>query len=109
MIVPKSTNLNILLYHQIGESPGSEINPNCFCNAREFYFQMEFLKNSGYNVISLNEALDLIFKIKEIDKNYVVLTFDDGCEKFYDLTFPILDSFKFPSTIYPIAGFLGKH
>jgi peptidoglycan/xylan/chitin deacetylase (PgdA/CDA1 family) len=70
---------------------------------------MEFLKNSDYKVISLIEAIDMIFNTKSIDDNYIVLTFDDGCEKFYDITFPILDKFNFPSTIYPIAGYLGKH
>jgi peptidoglycan/xylan/chitin deacetylase (PgdA/CDA1 family) len=70
---------------------------------------MEFLKNSDYKVISLKEAIDIIFNIQSIDENYVVLTFDDGCEKFYDITFPVLDKFNFPSTIYPIAGYLGKH
>ncbi len=109
MINSKSTNINILLYHQIGDTPKSETNLDCFCSSKEFYFQMNFLKNSDFKVISLKEALDVIFKRKIIDTNYVVLTFDDGCEKFYDITFPILDKFNFPSTIYPIAGFLGKH
>lgn len=109
MINSNNTNINILLYHQIGDAPESETNLDCFCSSKEFYLQMDFLKNSDYKVISLNEAIDIIFKTKIIDKNYVVLTFDDGCEKFYDITFPVLDKFKFPSTIYPIASFLGKH
>lgn len=109
MINSNSTNINILLYHQIGVAPDSETNPNCFCSVKEFSNQMDFLKNSSYKVISLNEAMDMIFKLKNIEENYVVLTFDDGCEKFYDITFPILDKFNFPSTIYPLAGYLGKH
>lgn len=108
MINSKIYNINILLYHQIGDVPGYKTNLDCFCSSKEFYLQMDFLKNSDYKVISLNEAMDIIFKTKAIDKNYVVLTFDDGCEKFYDITFPVLDKFNFPSTIYPIAGFLGK-
>lgn len=109
MVSSQNTNINILLYHQIGDAPKSETNLNCFCSSKEFYLQMDFLKNSEYKVITLNEALDKIFQRKIIDKNYVVLTFDDGCEKFYDITFPVLDKFNFPSTIYPIAGFLGKN
>src|SRR5205085_11598380 len=89
--------------------PESETNLDCFCNSKEFYLQMDFLKNSDYKVISLNEAMDIVFKIRDIDKKYVVLTFDDGCEKFYDIAFPILDKFNFPSSIYPIAGFLGRY
>jgi peptidoglycan/xylan/chitin deacetylase (PgdA/CDA1 family) len=100
-------NINILLYHQIGENPNDDTNLDCFCSTTEFYRQMEFLKHSNHRVISLNMALDLIFNAKVIDTNYTVLTFDDGCEKFYDTTFPILNSFSFPAIVYPITGFLG--
>lgn len=106
--MPKnSTNINILLYHQIGETPFKDTNLDCFCTTTEFCRQMDFLKQSNYSVISLKEALVLVLNRKEITDDYIVLTFDDGCEKFYDTTFPILDSFNFPATVYPISGFLG--
>jgi peptidoglycan/xylan/chitin deacetylase (PgdA/CDA1 family) len=102
-------NINILLYHQIGRTPNAHTNLDCFCSSEQFYSQMEFLANSDYEVISLSNAMNLIFNQKTINAKYVVLTFDDGCEKFYDITFPILTEFNFPSTIYPVAGFFGKH
>ncbi len=102
--------INVLLYHQIGDSPTDETNLNCFCKTTEFYNQMEFLsKSKQYQVISLNTAIDFISSSKNIDKNYVILTFDDGCESFYNKAFPILKSFGFNATVYPITGFLGQH
>ena len=101
--------VNILLYHQIGESPNMHTNLDCFCSTEEFYLQMEFLVNSNYKVISLTKAIDLIFNRRILDSKYVVLTFDDGCETFYDITFPILENFNFSSTIYPVAGYFGKY
>lgn len=101
--------VNVLLYHQIGDTPNSRTNLDCFCNSKEFYRQMEFLMNSDYKVISLTTAMDLLFNKRIIDSKYVVLTFDDGCEKFYDIAFPILEKFNFPSTIYPVAGYFGKY
>lgn len=101
--------INILLYHQIGDVPNTYTNLDCFCNTKDFYRQMEYLMNSDYQVISLAKALNLISNNRIIDGNYVVLTFDDGCEKFYDVTFPILEKFNFPSTVYPVVGFLGKY
>ena len=68
MINSNSTNINILLYHQIGDAPDSKTNPNCFCSVKEFSNQMFFLKNSNYKVISLNEAMDMILKINNIHK-----------------------------------------
>jgi peptidoglycan/xylan/chitin deacetylase (PgdA/CDA1 family) len=69
---------------------------------------MEFLSNSSYKVISLSQATELISRHDPLDADYVVLTFDDGCERFYDITFPILESFGFPSAIYPVANYLGN-
>ena len=103
------THISILLYHQVGNKPNQHTNLDCFCDVQKFRTQMKFLKESNYQVVSLNEALDLIFKRKEIVAKYVVLTFDDGCEQFYDITHPILEEFDFPSTIYPVTGFLGKY
>ncbi|MCW2258608.1 MULTISPECIES: polysaccharide deacetylase family protein [Sphingobacterium] len=69
---------------------------------------MEYLRDSQKKVVSLGEAVNMIVNKQEIIEDLVVLTFDDGCERFYDITFPILDQFGFPCTIYPVAGCLGK-
>ena len=103
------SKVNVLLYHQIGDLPNTYTNLNCFCRTDEFYRQMEFLSTSNYKVITLTKAVDIIFNKKLIDDKFIVLTFDDGCEKFYDVTFPILEKFNFPSTVYPVVGFLGKY
>ena len=102
--------ISVLLYHQIGISPSDETNLSCFCKTTEFYKQMEFLsKSNEYDLISLASAIDLISTSKCIDRNYVVLSFDDGCESFYDVTYPILNSFNFPALVYPISGFLDDY
>ena len=92
MINSNNRNINILLYHQIGDALDSETNPNCFCSVKEFYNQMLFLKNSNYKVISLNEAMDMIFKINNIDSNYVVLTFDTTLDNGLDFFTSLISS-----------------
>jgi peptidoglycan/xylan/chitin deacetylase (PgdA/CDA1 family) len=102
--------ISVLLYHQIGISPTDETNLNCFCQTTEFYYQMEFLsKSNEFEVISLASAINLFSTAKSIDRNYVALTFDDGCESFYNLAYPIIKSFGFSATVYPITGFLGQN
>lgn len=107
--INNTNKINILLYHQIGDKPNKQTNLDCFCKTKQFYLQMEFLMGCNYKVISLSKAMDLIFNKRFIDEKYIVLTFDDGCEKFYDTTFPILQEFNFPSAIYPVASYLGKY
>lgn len=101
--------INILLYHQIGEKPNENTNLNCFCNTGEFIAQMDFLYNSDYKIISLKTAMNLINNEQYMDNKYVVLTFDDGCEKFFDIAYPILESRNFQSIVYPVVGLLGKY
>lgn len=102
--------INILLYHQIGNSYTPKTNLDCFCYTSNFYKQMELLHNlDDYEVISLEAALSIITNSKSINKNYVVLTFDDGCESFYNVAFPILKSFHLPASVYPITGFLDDY
>ncbi|RKO72556.1 polysaccharide deacetylase family protein [Sphingobacterium puteale] len=103
-----STGISILLYHQIGEEPGKHTNLDCFCSVEEFRLQMEYLRDSKKQVVSLAGAIQRMASNREIKNELVVLTFDDGCERFYDLTFPILNQFGFLCTIYPVAGCLGK-
>lgn len=103
------STLNILLYHQVGDTPNSYTNLDCFCDVRAFYEQMEFLATSEYKVISLANALHLISGREYMDGNYVVLTFDDGCEGFYFNVLPILTRFGLASTIYPVARYLGEY
>lgn len=97
----------ILLYHQIGEHQIEETNLDCFCTKEQFELQMRFLHESETEVISLRSLVSMLKNNIELDKDYVVLTFDDGCERFQTIALPILQKYNAPSTIYPVSGFLG--
>lgn len=101
-------NITILLYHQVGEEVHPNTNLDCFCEIDNFKDQMHNLYKSNIKVISLEDAILLLKNKEELKLNYVVLTFDDGCERYYTLIHPILKKYDFPSTIYPVVGFLGE-
>jgi peptidoglycan/xylan/chitin deacetylase (PgdA/CDA1 family) len=99
----------ILLYHQVGKDPNDQTNLDCYCDQDRFEEQMEYLFNSPYKVISLDELIVKLNSEKNIfDDNYIVLTFDDGCAKFSRTVLPILKKYNFPATIYPVVGCLGQ-
>jgi peptidoglycan/xylan/chitin deacetylase (PgdA/CDA1 family) len=97
----------ILLYHQIGEHQIEQTNLDCFCTKEQFAEQMRFLHEFETEVISLRTLVNMMKNNKGLDKDYVVLTFDDGCEQFQTITLPILQKYNFPSIIYPVSGNLG--
>jgi peptidoglycan/xylan/chitin deacetylase (PgdA/CDA1 family) len=98
----------ILIYHQVGKNPTEQTNLDCYCDQERFEEQMSYLDDSHFKVISLES---LVAKINAhgtcLEEDYVVLTFDDGCDKFSKSTLPTLSNYNFPSTIYPVAGCLG--
>lgn len=105
----KNGSAVILLYHQVGVSPVEQTNLDCFCDQICFEEQMSYLNYSHFKVISLEQLVSIINSHSpNFHENYVVLTFDDGCNKFPKSVLPILKKYNFPCTIYPVVGCLGS-
>lgn len=101
-LVPKYT-VPILMYHEIGYEGGSfSVTPENFAK------QMEYLKDGGYDVISLNQLVEGIKSGRVFKRNKVVITFDDGYENNFKYAYPVLKKMKFPATIFIISGFMDK-
>ncbi|MDH4461401.1 MAG: polysaccharide deacetylase family protein [Flectobacillus sp.] len=98
----------ILLYHQIGDHPIEQTNLDCFCTIEQFEEQMSFLHESEIEVISLHSLINILKNNQKFEENYVVLTFDDGCERFQTIALPIIQKYQFPSIVYPVSGNLGR-
>jgi peptidoglycan/xylan/chitin deacetylase (PgdA/CDA1 family) len=66
-----------------------------------FRTQMEWMKKSGFNGLSVGEA------IRDPQQRSVCITFDDGCETDLIAAAPILTELGFRATFYLTTGFLG--
>ncbi|MCK9594893.1 MAG: polysaccharide deacetylase family protein [Candidatus Omnitrophica bacterium] len=98
--------LPIAMYHSISQSvpEGNRL----IVSVKTFDRQMEFLKTHKYNVISLEEAGDLIKNRKKAPARTLVLTFDDGYKDNYTYAFPILKKYNLPATIFIIVNEVGR-
>ncbi|MDD5129563.1 MAG: polysaccharide deacetylase family protein [Candidatus Omnitrophica bacterium] len=99
---PKYT-VPILMYHNIGYEEGS-----FYVAPENFAKQMEYIKNKGYEVITLDELVQGIKNNKSFKRNKVVITFDDGYRDNFQYAYPVLKKFGFPATIFIISDFVGK-
>lgn len=95
----------ILMYHRVedvAEKSSTIVSPAAFER------QMEFLKVHRYEVLSLQELLELLKKGKNVPAKAVVITFDDGTVDNVKNAFPVLKKMDFPATVFMITRNIGQ-
>lgn len=94
----------VLCYHNVSEKGGNlyTITPE------EFENQIKYIKEKGYNSISIDDLYDYYINGKQIPKKSVLITFDDGMKGVYEFAFPILKKYGFKGTFFVIVGRVGR-
>lgn len=95
----------VLTYHVV-ESPSDTF----YSMSREaFRLQMEYLRSTGYEVISLSDLNDYVAGRREsIPQNSVVITVDDGWKCTYTEIYPVMKEMGYPFTVFIYPNFIGK-
>ncbi len=94
-----------MMYHAVdyaGHPKGNMVTPE------NFSYQMDYLKNHGYKVISLDELVRGIKEKRSFPKKTVVITFDDGYQDNYHQAFPILKENQFLAIIFVSSEQIGQ-
>lgn len=95
----------ILMYHSIDEY--EDITKLSLC-PEGFSRQMDFLYRHRYNVISLEDMVNLIKTKRKMPPRTVTITFDDGYKNNFECAYPILKKYNFPATVFVITNLIGK-
>lgn len=95
-----SQNIPVLMYHSINYEKGNTLR----VPANKFEAQMQWLKQNGYNTLTLDELYAHTQNKTLFPAKSVVLTFDDGYSDNYDAAFPILKKYGFKATVFMISG-----
>ena len=94
----------IVMYHHVQET--DEPRPN-FVSPETFEYQMAYLSNHGYNVISLDELVKAKLQKRKLPRKTVVLTFDDAYANNYTEAYPIMKKYGFGATIFVPTNSVG--
>lgn len=101
-------NIPILCYHNFNPTvPGSMT-----LAPKKFEAQIKWLKENGYNIIPLKEAVAYLQgKRDSLPTKSIVITADDGWQSVYTYMYPIVKKYNVPVTlfIYPQTISQGKH
>lgn len=102
----------VLMYHRVlqdGDPYIPYIQPGMYVRQSSFEKQLQFLADS-YQIVSLEQMLQLIATGQASDdRQYCVVTFDDGWRDNYQYAFPLLKKYSVPATIFLTASFVGTH
>lgn len=93
----------VLMYHEIGDGPGS-----LYLSASDFAAQLDRLQELGYQTISLRRLYDHMTKGAPVPERSVVLTFDDGYRSFHTRAVPLMKERGFTAALFVITGWVGR-
>ena len=95
----RQQRLLILCYHGTSLEDEHLWRPELYITPHTLRKRFVFLKENGYAVLPLGDALDRL-RSRTLPARSVVLTFDDGTYDFYRQAHPLLKEFGYPATVY---------
>lgn len=101
-------NIPILCYHNFNPTVPGLMN----LTPKKFENQLRWIKDNGFTVISLKDAVDYLQgNRKSLPPKPVVITVDDGWESAYVYVFPIALKYHVPVTLFVYTETIskGKH
>jgi biofilm PGA synthesis lipoprotein PgaB len=99
----------ILNYHDIIGSEGAKPPFNSMdVSLDHFEGHLAWLKQQGYQVISVQQLVDAAAGKTSIPDKSVMLTFDDGYQSVYHRVLPLLKKYQYPATVALVGNWLDQ-
>ena len=102
--VPREkTRVAVLGYHDFSNSrPVTEMR----MRTSEFCQQMQYIKDAGLTVITMQDFLDWLQGKRCLPERCVLITIDDGWRSVYTDAFPVLRAYGYPFTLYLYTSYI---
>lgn len=98
----------VLMYHRVSSASESGLHPYFRVNTSPAVLDahLRFLKENDYSAVTLDQAGCLLTSPQWNDREYVVITFDDGYRDFYTDALPLLQKYGFTATVFLPTGYI---
>lgn len=96
----------ILMYHKVDRLPpgNKDFNPQAVVSPENFEKHLLYLKQQGYETITLTDLYAYVTRGEPLPEKPVVLTFDDGYVDFYTIVYPLLKKYDMRATLFVLTG-----
>lgn len=98
----KGIKVPIVMYHQLTKSESRA--GKYVLTLEQFEKDLKFLKNKGYETVTVNQLLDFTKGKGSLPEKAVMLTFDDGCETLYYYALPLLEQYGFTAVGFAVGA-----
>jgi len=99
--------LVVLCYHRVREKTDIFYDRNISVTPAQFRKQMLYIKKY-FNVVSMDQLIDVYYNGCEFKPNSLMVTFDDGYKDNAINAFPILEKLEIPAVVFLITGLINK-
>jgi peptidoglycan/xylan/chitin deacetylase (PgdA/CDA1 family) len=105
------TGIPVLTYHHMLKNEENKRFRNTSTTTSDVAFsnQMTYLKQAGYDTISLYQLEAYLNNQINLPGKAVVLTFDDGLKSVYRYAYPVLKAYGFRATAFVISSRIKRH
>ena len=91
----QQANTSAFVYHRFGD----DRYPSTNIDLDKFEAQLKYLRDNGYRVLTLSEAMSSLNSQSRAAK-VAVISIDDAYNSFYANGWPLLKKYGFPATLY---------
>lgn len=100
----RTISLPILLYHEINDTGEGESS----ISKQVFITHLDALKEAGYQTVTFQQLIDFVENGVDLPKKPILITFDDGYVRNYEIAYPALKERDMQATIFIIGNSVGK-
>lgn len=93
----------IFMYHQVTPADHPSFNRHLSVTLERFEEQVSYLKDHGFTFITIADLMDHE-KLDFSNRRYIVLSFDDIFDTFYQFAFSVLKKYGIPATTFLIGN-----
>ncbi len=100
----------ILTHHRVRPASQESFAPNQLLSVTPAFLEqtIQLLRRRGYDIVSMDEALQRLTASDPPTRRFAVLTFDDGFRDNLEFAVPILERLDAPAVFYITTGFADR-